>query len=229
MCCPALHRGVLNLCGLLFFAFFLSISLASLMPFRCALNPDGSSSMVSDPGIICYNSEEHSILVILAVAGILSQPAMILAWTTFATLMYPTRVSSGSGLRQVNRYRFLFHRFKPQSYYFGVFLLYRNGIVALLPAMSSRILELQVPAMGSILLASLALQARTYPWRTEQANVAALAAGTLGIPFERHSLEERLDRLMCTVLFGHPCRSCMLGGRCKPMQCVMKGGTALGL
>ena len=111
------------------------------MPFRCARNPDGSSSMASDPGIICYESEEHFVLVTLAAMGILSQPVTILTWATFATLMYPMRVASGSGLRQVNRYRFLFHRFKPQSYYFGLFLLYRNAFVALLPAISAGVVE----------------------------------------------------------------------------------------
>ena len=127
--------------------------------------------MVSDPGIICYESKEHAVLVALAVAGILTQPAVILAWTSHATFSYPSRVASGSGLRQVHRHRFLFHRFKPESFYFGLVLLYRNGIVAILPVISVAIVELQVPAMGTILLASLALQVRTYPWRTVQANV----------------------------------------------------------
>ena len=106
----------------LFFAFFLSIALTSLIPFRCARNPDGSTSMVSDPGIICYESKEHAVLVALAVAGILTQPAVILAWTSHATFSYPSRVASGSGLRQVHRHRFLFHRFKPESFYFGLVL-----------------------------------------------------------------------------------------------------------
>ena len=33
--------------------------LRNLMPFQCVPNPDGSSSMVSQPGIICYDSDEH--------------------------------------------------------------------------------------------------------------------------------------------------------------------------
>ncbi|CAE7316306.1 grlE [Symbiodinium sp. CCMP2456] len=209
------HRppdSVVNMCGLLFFAFFLSIALTSLIPFRCARNPDGSTSMVSDPGIICYESEEHAVLVALAVAGILSQPAVILAWTSHATFMYPSRVASGSGLRQVHRHRFLFHRFKPESFYFGLVLLYRNGIVAVLPVLSVGIVELQVPVMGTILLASLALQVRTYPWRTVQANVVDMlltvlllvillgAAPLLSIDFQNSS--QVLGWLLCVPIFG---------------------------
>lgn len=88
--------------------------------------------MVSEPGIICFDSEEHSILVILASFGILSQPVAILCWTTYTTVMYPLRVSTGRGLRLVHRYRFLFHRFKPECYYYGSVLLYRNAMIAIL-------------------------------------------------------------------------------------------------
>ncbi|CAE7223416.1 Tg [Symbiodinium sp. KB8] len=165
---------VLNLCGLLIFAFYLSIALATLVPFQCAPNPDQTASMVSDPGIACYSSDEHAALLALAVCGLLSQPLAFLAVATYATIMYPWRVGSGRGLRLMNRYRFLFHRFKPERYKHGLFLLYRNSIVALLPV-AVDVPEIQVPVMGTILLASLALQARTFPWRTEQANHVDLA------------------------------------------------------
>ncbi|CAE7776927.1 Grm5 [Symbiodinium sp. CCMP2456] len=165
---------VLNLCGLLIFAFYLSIASSLVVPFQCAPNPDQTASMVSDPGIACYSSDEHAALVALAVCGLLSQPLAFLAVATYATVMYPWRVGSGRGLRLMNRYRFLFHRFKPERYKHGLFLLYRNSIVALLPV-AVDVPEIQVPVMGTILLASLALQARTFPWRTEQANHVDLA------------------------------------------------------
>ena len=63
---------ILNHCGLLFFAFFLSITLTTLMPFQCVPNPDGSASMMTDPGIVCYQSDEHATLVGLAVMGSLA-------------------------------------------------------------------------------------------------------------------------------------------------------------
>lgn len=166
--------GVINLCGLLFFALFLSITLSTMIPFQCQQNPNGSRSMVSEPGIICFDSEEHSILVILASFGILSQPVAILCWTTYTTVMYPLRVSTGRGLRLVHRYRFLFHRFKPECYYYGSVLLYRNAMIAILPVALSRLPELQIPVMGSLLLISVIVQARTSPWRTKFANVVEL-------------------------------------------------------
>ena len=118
--------------------------------------------------------------MILAVIGVLSQPVAFLTVATYATVMYPSWVASGRGLRLLNRYRFLFHRFKSERYYYGLVLLCRNGLVALLPIVAVDLLEVQVPAMGLILMVSLVLLAGTCPWRTQQANqVDLLLTGLL--------------------------------------------------
>ncbi|CAE7488865.1 Grm5, partial [Symbiodinium necroappetens] len=162
---------VLNQCGLLVFAFFLSITRSTLTPFQCVSNPDGSSSMLTHPGILCFQSEEHAALSGLAVAGILTQPVAVLVWATYVIITYPSRVASGRMLRFVNRYHFLFHRFKPESYYYGLLLLYRNGLVALLPIFLVGAREFQLPLMGALLLVIGFLQAHTFPWRTVPANL----------------------------------------------------------
>jgi len=201
----------LSRCGMLLFALFLSITLRNLLPFQCAPNPDGSTSMVSHPGIICYASEDHVVLLILALVGLL-QPLSVLCWATFATITFPARVASGRGLRLVNRYRFLFHRFKPSCFYYGLFLLYRNGLIALLPVVFVEVPELQVPLMGALLLISMALQSRKYPWRTAQANhiellltgfllVILLAAAPL-LDVDQATSAETLGWLLCVPVIG---------------------------
>ena len=50
--------------------------------------------------------------MVLAMVGLL-QPFLVLCWATYATVTFPSRIASGRGLRLVHRYRFLFHRFKP--------------------------------------------------------------------------------------------------------------------
>lgn len=129
--------------------------------------------MVSQPGIICYDSDEHVLLMVLAVVGLL-QPFLVLCWATYATVTFPSRIASGRGLRLVHRYRFLFHRFKPDCFYYGLFLLYRNGLIALLPVLLVKLPEVQVPFMRMVLLISMALQSRKYPWRSTEANYIEL-------------------------------------------------------
>ena len=42
-------------------------------------------------------------------------------------VMYPSYVASGQGLIIVNRYRFIFERFRASRYFFGVLYLVRNA------------------------------------------------------------------------------------------------------
>ena len=95
-----------------------------LGPFQCLANPDGSSSMAANPGVICFQSGEHTGLVLLSVVGIICYPVTILSWATYTTVKYPSRINSGAGLQLVNRYRFLFQRFRPRF-----FIKYRTYII----------------------------------------------------------------------------------------------------
>ena len=58
----------------------------------------------------------------------------------------------------------------PIGYYYGLLLLYRNGLVALLPVVLLELPQLQLPLMGGALLASVIVQSRLLPWRTPWAN-----------------------------------------------------------
>ncbi|CAE7289869.1 Grm5 [Symbiodinium sp. CCMP2456] len=175
---PKPVNSLVHNCGVLIFAFFLSITRSTLIPFQCISSPNGSTSMVSHPSIMCYESTEHVALVALAVGGILTQPAAFLGWATFVTLTYPSLVGSGKGLRFANRYRFLFQRFKPEKYYYGLVVLHRSAIVALLPIVLAGLPELQVPLMGAVLLVVNNFQAYTCPWRTASANLVDLILTT---------------------------------------------------
>eukprot|EP00435_Cladocopium_sp_Y103_P053180 s214_g17.t1 len=162
--------NIFNLSGILLFALFISLSLVVLDPLRCQKNPDGSRSMVSNPGILCFDSDEHTGLVILAILGILAYPVSILTWATYTTLRYPARVASGRGLQLVHRYRFLFQRFKTERYYYGALLLWRNILVAVFPVIFGFIPEIQLQFLGLLLILCGAMQIRFWPWRTDLAN-----------------------------------------------------------
>ncbi|CAJ1409089.1 unnamed protein product [Effrenium voratum] len=204
--------SVFNLNGILLFALFITLTLAVLGPFQCIGNPDGSSSMASNPGIICYDSAEHWTLIGLSIVGIICYPVTILVWATYTTVKYPSRINSGAGLQLVNRYRFLFQRFRPECYFYGLVLLVRNAFVALFPVMFVAAPEIQVVLMGALFVCGGALQVRTWPWRTEQANYADLimtcflqivllgAAPLLEI--DQAQSTEMLGWLLCVAVLG---------------------------
>ncbi|CAJ1358827.1 unnamed protein product [Effrenium voratum] len=125
---------------------------------------------------------------------------------------YPSRINSGAGLQLVNRYRFLFQRFRPECYFYGLVLLVRNAFVALFPVMFVAAPEIQVVLMGALFVCGGALQVRTWPWRTEQANYADLimtcflqivllgAAPLLEI--DQAQSTEMLGWLLCVAVLG---------------------------
>lgn len=204
--------AVFNLNGILLFALFITLTLAVLGPFQCLANPDGSSSMAANPGVICFQSGEHTGLVILSVIGIICYPFTILAWATYTTVMYPSRINSGKGLQLVNRYRFLFQRFRPETYYYGLVLLYRNALVALFPVLFVAVPEVQVVLMGALFVIGGSLQARVWPWRTEQANYADLVMTSLLqvvllgaaplLEIDQANSTEILGWLLCAAVLG---------------------------
>eukprot|EP00439_Symbiodinium_sp_Y106_P040241 s4380_g4.t3 len=165
---------LINVLGFILFAFFLSLALATMLPFQCVSNPNGTSSMANNPGVLCYQSEDHFVLVAVAGVGIILYPVSIIAWATWATYLYPSRAATGKGIATLYRYRFFFQRFTPQCYFFGLFILVRNFLLALAPIVLVPVPALQIVAVGTMLLASLALQTRLWPWRTRESNVADL-------------------------------------------------------
>jgi len=167
--------ALLNLNGMLLLAFNLTLTLAVLMPLQCIGNPNGTASVGANPGVICWSSDEHWGLVVLALFGIIVYPVSILALATVVTLRYPGLIASGQGLEALQRYAFLFSRFKRETYFYGLLLLCRNSVVALLPVLLVEAPNLQVVSMGAVLLASAAVQARLWPWRTDAANFCDLA------------------------------------------------------
>ncbi|CAE8720752.1 unnamed protein product, partial [Polarella glacialis] len=131
---PLSLNSALNANGMLLFLFYITLTLAVLLPFQCAPTPNGGrSSMLSDPGVICFESDEHVRLVILSVIGIAVYPVGIAAWLVWVTLSFPNLISSGRGIQVLQRYRFLFGRYKPECFYFGAITLGRNALVALVP------------------------------------------------------------------------------------------------
>lgn len=170
---------IFNICGVFTFALFISITLFVVDPLRCGRNPDGSLSMLSNPGVICFDSGEHFVMLFLCILGILCYPMTIISWATYTTCSYPSRITSGQGLQLVHRHRFLFQRFRPQRYYYGLLLLLRNAMLALFPVIFTPVPSLQIEIMGFVLLTASALQIRLWPWRTELANYTDLAINLL--------------------------------------------------
>lgn len=164
-----------NLNGMLLSVFYITLTLGVLLPFQCQSNPDGSRSMLSEPALMCFKTPKHVTITILAAFGIFFYPVSIYAWIVWVTIRFPSLIASGKGIQMVVRYKFLFNRYKPEVYYYGVLSLTRGMIVALLPVVVVGVPSLQVVLMGAVFLYGALVQTRLWPWRTYIANICDLA------------------------------------------------------
>lgn len=176
-------NDVVNMNGLALLTLYMTLTINSLLPLQCIANPNGTFSMQTQPGVICFQSDEHWALMFMCVLGILMYPVAILAVALRATIMYPSYISSGKGLLIVNRYRFLFERFRASRYFYGVSYLLRNTLLALIPVAVASFPTVQVVLLAAVLLAGMLVQIRTWPWRTQVANVTDMLFSTAVVLF----------------------------------------------
>ena len=177
------RNDVINMNGLALLTLYMTLTINSLLPLQCVANPNGTYSMQTQPGVTCFESDEHWALMFMCVLGILMYPVGILSVALRATIMYPSYISSGKGLLIVNRYRFLFERFRASRYYYGVAYLLRNTLLSLIPVAVASLPTVQVVLLAAVLLAGMLVQIRTWPWRTQVANVTDMLFSTAVILF----------------------------------------------
>jgi len=176
---PLDSSNLLNINGMLLFVMFISLTLAVMLPFQCRDNPNGMQTMATNPGFQCFENPDHLALTVLSVLGILAYPVGILSWIAWVTLRFKSLVNSNDGVRALKCYRFLFSRFRPEGYYFGLIFLIRNAFVAAIPTVLVRVPEIHMLAMGAVVMAGCFLQVRCWPWRTASANYSDMIIGAL--------------------------------------------------
>lgn len=151
-----------------------------ITPLLCYEHPewpvgsDERSSVVRFPHVMCGDAE-HQILVVLGVIALLMYTVAFLAvgavanWRAPSMLLTRNRSSSQSKIFLAT-YRYMFARFRPECYYTGFLLLFRNSILTFLPAVSPDNGHMQVLVMQGIVLFYAFYTIRMQPWRVSLMN-----------------------------------------------------------
>jgi len=162
----SLH-SLLNIWGEVLVEFYISITLAIFAPFQCFNHPNGKTSVLSHPEVICGEGKWNSMLV-LAIFGILAYPMMALAVAAFMTWKYPKALLKND-LALLVKGRFLFDRWTPSRYWFCNVSLIRNFLIAVLPCvMPQDQLDTTILLMTLTLIWALVMLLWFRPRRTPQ-------------------------------------------------------------
>ena len=62
--------ALVNSSGLILLIAYIPLTLSVCLPFQCAGNPDGTSSTGTNPGVACWDSEQHRWLASVGAIGI---------------------------------------------------------------------------------------------------------------------------------------------------------------
>jgi len=161
-----------NLVGLLLMACYTSIATAMMQPLYCTRHPNRKQSMVSNYSVLCWESSDHTALVAMSVIGTLAYPVSLLALVGMVTWYYPKLVASGHGASVLTLFHFLFKRFTPKCYFWGVVYLLRNLVIAATPVLVPDMALVQILVMSTVFVTDLMFEGGLFPWRTIVANVS---------------------------------------------------------
>jgi hypothetical protein len=239
---------LVNAEGLVLMVAYISFTLSILLPFQCVSNPDGTHSMASNPAVECFATTDHQVMMVFGCIFVLLYPVSIIAKIALLTKQYQGLILTGHGLSLVKRYRFLFNRFKPTTYGFGLVHIVRSTLVALVPVLFPGRPMWQCVTMGVVLLSFSTFQSRVWPWRTQVANacdlginfgliVVMMGAGFL-IDVDEDAGEETLGAMMftavmivlaCIIIAGMwtAYKHFMKGKQYAAFLCHHKGGAAV--
>ena len=171
-----------NCAGVLYGAFYISILISAWLPFFCQDQPNGNSTtLVSYTSVLCFDSDEHSLMVIVGIVSTCLVSVPFLCVVAWATYRYPRYVAMGRDNNDyyLRMFRFLFWRFKPEAYFYGLLLLLRSASLCFVPAFGAFFdMSVEVVLMTNIILLFALIQLLLQPWRSSAAN---LADGVLSI------------------------------------------------
>jgi hypothetical protein len=206
--------AILNVFGEILVEFYVAISLAVLSPFNCYDHPNDKSSMYSMPQILCGEGD-HGSLVGLAVLGTLLYVVSTLCITFVAVWFYPKAIQK-CDIGMLIRCHFLFHRYRPECYWFCIVAVVRNFLIAFLPMVYPE-KDIAVMFMMFALLIPIVLTARLAPRRTPAMNaldyyigsvqllllsVGAMSVYSDGTAVESDAVSIVLIILICTVFLA---------------------------
>eukprot|EP00443_Scrippsiella_acuminata_P042323 CAMPEP_0115362042 /NCGR_PEP_ID=MMETSP0270-20121206/102507_1 /TAXON_ID=71861 /ORGANISM="Scrippsiella trochoidea, Strain CCMP3099" /LENGTH=1452 /DNA_ID=CAMNT_0002784613 /DNA_START=28 /DNA_END=4385 /DNA_ORIENTATION=+ len=170
---PVTHLApeFLNTAGTILMNFFVSICISVFDPLVCYAHPGvrGYTSMRSDPSVLCFNSREHTAMLVIGIAACVLTPLPFLSTAIFAVWKYPRYVAMHD-IAFMKAFRFLFFRFEPSAYFFGVALLLRNLLICLVPVMIRNDAAAQILAAAALMIVWIVSQCLLRPWRNSAAN-----------------------------------------------------------
>ncbi|CAK0840968.1 unnamed protein product [Prorocentrum cordatum] len=161
---PISKDHIINSIGVLTLVFFLMLNMTGLSPFHCISSPNGTSSLSSNPSVICFEDSEWTAMAVMGIIAVLVYGVGFFSVASYVTLNYPALVIH-EGSIVMSRYRFMFQRFTAKCYYFTPVYLIRTLLIALIPVIFADHGHRQMIFLVLVMVVFGFIHARYLPWR----------------------------------------------------------------
>jgi len=239
-----------NTVGVIFSTFFIPITISGLAPLIVDEHPgDSGASIKSIPSVIVAEDDTYFVLLTLGIFGMCLVPIPFLSACAYGTMQYTSWITNpdDTNREQLLAFRFLFARFMPGRYYYGIIMLMRSFVICLVPVVlnGQHMAASQIVIMCVVLCSFTLAQQQMNPWRDQIANfvdgftsmalVVLLVCGSLaaGLPVDNSQIKWLgmvAFSVFCIIALGslgHAlCRYFRPGSMYHFFICHHKGGAA---
>jgi hypothetical protein len=173
---------LLGACGRVFLVFHVSIlnNCAEFVecykhPYQSGVTRNLDTSLVAYPNILCW-SDEHLRMLPVTLIGFILYCVLGTALVVWVVYQAPMRFSQAKFVR---RYGFIMLKFRPNRWYWAVFIFVRNTLLAFTVTIAPDRPGLQAILFCLVLLVFLCLNSAFQPWREPSYNALELAGISL--------------------------------------------------
>jgi len=166
-------KEFINTVGTILNIFFISVLISAVAPLTCYKHPGPGDrwSVTIEPGTLCNFEGDHVGMIMWGCASLLLICIPYLGLAAFGTWKYPRMTGSEMAPVFLSTFRFLFFRFQPYRYYYGLLFLFRSTLICLAPVLIRNDAGLQVAYLVLIILVMMQVQQALYPWRVQACNI----------------------------------------------------------
>uniref|UniRef100_A0A0G4FXK8 Reverse transcriptase Ty1/copia-type domain-containing protein n=1 Tax=Chromera velia CCMP2878 TaxID=1169474 RepID=A0A0G4FXK8_9ALVE len=189
---------VLNVLGFVLQIVYVILSVNSLKPFDCVSHPSGDKTLRTFPGVFCGTAEHNDMVILgsfMLVIYLIGIPLYLGAVCVFAKWF------SERDEGFTTRNKFLFARFSPIVYWWGVVVLMKNVLFAVIPVLAPDNAIFVLLMLGVMNMCFAVAQVRFWPWVDMLSNYVDVAlsigVGTLILVYSFYAdKNEGLDFLV---------------------------------
>jgi len=160
----------MNVIGQLFQALFIAFCQIMVRPLQCYPHPNGKKSVVMFSQVLCWDSEDHTSLTIIAAGIFLFFILPFAGWCVWGCWKAPVKSSEGD-IAFLQMFRFLFYRFRPDCWWWGLVFLIRQTCLAAATILPSSNAHAQLFVTGGVLAIYVCLAAMFWPWISTELSI----------------------------------------------------------